>query len=531
MPDAPPQAPIAARLSQAAHCLAARDYRAAEAMCIDILKAAPQTAEAFHLLGVVAADHNQYASALQRFDQAIACRAAFPQAIAQKARALMALGRPGEAVRAAEAAAALSPPDPYTLDTIGVVFTRAGLHARSVPLYQRAATAAGAPGYYYNLAAALQFLGRMDEARAAYRACLARDPGHAMAWSGLVQITRQTKDANEIANLEKALEARQSDAEAAHTLGHALAKAHEDLGQYPQAMDWLARAKAGKRIDDAPEAALFAAAERSASLPAKGGFEKAQPVFIVGMPRTGTTLLDRILSSHSQVTSAGELTDFPLALNRASAVHPRDLYDAAAIDAAASVDPKAIGEAYMASVAATLGLTGRFTDKQPLNIYLAPHILRALPNARVICLRRRPADAVLSTYRQVFAATARVYDYTFDLRATAQHYVRFDRLVRRFAETLPADRFCEVHYEQIVLDIETQTRRVLDFCGLDFEPACLAFHENEAPVATASAAQVRQPLYASSVDRWRRYRPMLDPALKVLVEAGCLSAADAPDLV
>ncbi len=528
MPTAPPPS-IASRLSDAAKRLAARDFQAAEAACLDILKAAPQTAEAYHLLGVIAADRNHPQLALERFDRAIAIRAGFPQAVAQRARALLALGRTAEAVEAAGAAEALSPRDGYSLDTIAVVFTRAGLHERAVPLYQRAAAGTGAPGYHYNLAAALQFLGRMDEARAAYRACLARDPAHPTAWSGLVQITRQTPDANDLAALERAFEMRKKDPEAAHMLGHALAKANEDLGRFPEAMAWLARAKATRRFDPAPEDALFAAAARSASATQAGGAADARPIFIVGMPRTGTTLLDRILSSHSQVSSAGELNDFALALCRAAGDTSNRLYNPAVIDAAATLDPSVIADAYLDSVSATLGLAGRFTDKQPLNIFLAPLILRALPEARILCLRRHPADAVLSTYRQVFASSARTYDYTFDLEAAAHHYLKFDRLVGRFTEVLPADGFCEVWYERIVSDIESETRRVLAFCDLAFEPACLLFHENPAPVATASAAQVRQPLYASSVGRWRRYRPMLDPALAILVEAGCIDAAEATE--
>ena len=526
MPNAPPL-PIAARLSEAAKRLAAREYAAAEATCHDILKAAPRTAEAQYMLGVIAADRNQPQIALERFDQAIAFRANFPQAIAQQARALMALGRTGDAVKAAGAAEAFLPRDPYSLDTIAVVFTRAGLHERAVPLYQRAAAATGAPGYHYNMGAALQFLGRMDEAREAYRACLARDPTHPAAWSGLVQITRQTPEANEVAALERVFEMRKKDPEGARMLGHALAKANEDLGRYPEAMAWLARAKATRPFDPAPEDALFAAATRSASTTQAGGAANGRPIFIVGMPRTGTTLLDRVVSSHSQVSSAGELNDFALALCRAAGDASNRLYSPAVIDAAATRDPNVIGPAYLESVSATLGLAGRFTDKQPLNIFLAPLILRALPQARILCLRRHPADAVLSTYRQAFASSARIYDYTFDLEAAAHHYLKFDRLVRRFAEALPADRFCEVPYEGIVSDIESETRRVLAFCDLPFELGCLLFYENPGPVATASAAQVRQPLYASSVGRWRRYLPMLEPALAILVEAGCIDAAEA----
>ncbi|MBI1361857.1 MAG: sulfotransferase family protein [Alphaproteobacteria bacterium] len=442
----------------------------------------------------------------------------------------MALGRTTEAVEAATAAEALAPRDAYSLDTIAVVFTKAGLHERAVPLYKQAATSTNAPGYHYNLAAALQFLGRMDEARASYRACLARDPAHPLAWSGLVQITRQTPEANDIPALERAFAARANNPEAVHILGHALAKTNEDLGDYPRAMNWLAKAKAVRRFDPAAEDALFAAAERSASAFCPEGHTSARPIFIVGMPRTGTTLLERILSSHSEVSTAGELNDFASSLCRATGNAADRLYHPAVIDAAARADPKAIGEAYVASVSATLGLAGRFVDKQPLNVFLAPLILRALPDARIICLRRHPADAVLSTYRQAFAGSARIYDYTFDLEGAARHYLKFDRLVRRLAETLPADRFCEVSYEAIVSDLEGQVRRVLEFCDLPFEPACLDFHENAAPVATASAAQVRQPLYATSVGRWKRYRPMLDPALAVLLAGGCIDPAEAPGL-
>ena len=276
-------------------------------------------------------------------------------------------------------------------------------------------------------------------------------------------------------------------------------------------MSWLGKAKAPKsseqpydpRFDDE----LFAAAGRSASLPQTRGHGGPAPIFIVGMPRTGTTLVDRILSSHSKVTSAGELTDFALAMKRMAGTKSAYVLDAETLDAAAGIDAARLGEAYVRSVKDTLAVEGRFIDKMPLNVFLSAHILRALPDARVICLRRHPADTVLSNYRQLFATSFSYYAYAYGLESTAHYYVRFDRLVRRFTEALPPDRFTELHYERLVDDLEPEVRRLLDFCGLEFEPACLNFHENAAPVATASAAQVRQPLYRSSLDRWKRYRP------------------------
>jgi hypothetical protein len=171
-------------------------------------------------------------------------------------------------------------------------------------------------------------------------------------------------------------------------------------------------------------------------------------------------------------------------------------------------------------------VTGRFVDKLPENAFLAPLILRALPEARVICLRRHAADTVLGNYRQAFAPGAGDVDYSFDLEDTARHVVRFDAMVRSFEEKLPPGRFMVVQYEDIVGELEGQVRRMLAFCDLAFEQACVRFHENASAVATASAAQVRQPINAEGVGRWRRYRPAIDTALHVLVDAGVMDSAE-----
>jgi hypothetical protein len=253
---------------------------------------------------------------------------------------------------------------------------------------------------------------------------------------------------------------------------------------------------------------------------------KGAPILVVGMPRTGTTLAERILSSHSAVTSAGELSDLANVLKQASGVRSARLVQAELVEVGGSVDAGAVGRDYLARVEKRLGVTGRFVDKLPENAFLAPLILRALPEARVICLRRHPAATVLGNYRQAFAPGAGDVDYSFDLEDTARHVARFDAMVRSFEEKLPADRFMVVQYEDIVGDLEGQVRRMLAFCGLAFEQACVRFHENASAVATASAAQVRQPINAEGVGRWRRFRPAIDTALHVLVDAGVMDSAE-----
>lgn len=520
------------RLADAARLLSQRAYREAHALCVDVLKTEPGNAEAFYLLGLLTSDHANFARAEELFRAAIERAPGHAGAHAQRARCLIALSRRAEAIEAARLSGALLPGDAFTLDTIGVVLSRAGLHGEALPFYARAT--AGDPGnanYQYNYGAALQFAGEMGGARAAYRACAAADPDDTRGLPAIVQITRQTGERNEIAALEKLFAAHADDPDAALRTGHALAKAHEDLKAPDAALHWLARAKAGKRAhlshDAGADAALFDAAIRAAgTLRGRTSAAGGAPVFICGMPRTGTTLVDRILSSHSALTSAGELTDLALCLKRLTQTKSNLVLDPETLDASAGSDLTQLGERYMLSVRDSLGLTGRFTDKMPLNILLAPVILAALPEARVICLRRHPADTVLSNYRQMFATSFSYYNYAYTLEDTARYFVQFDRMVRHFEAVLPPERFTVVHYERVVADLETEARRLLDFCGLPFEEQCLAFHENAAPVATASSAQVREPLYTTALGRWKRYEAGLKPALDILEAAGCLTAGE-----
>lgn len=520
-------------LSDARILLAKRAYREAHALCMAALKATPSLGEPLFLLGVLAADHDNHAKAIELYDRAIAQGSEPSEALACKARSLIALNRREDALTAADAAAACNPSSPETLDTIGVVYSRAGLHDCALPWYARAAEAAPRSAHIrYNQAVALQFAGKLDAARAAYEACLALDPSETRALTGLVQVSKQTEESNQLPRLEAAwqlLEARPLEETLDQRLqvAHAIAKTLEDLGRPAEAMVWLARGKAPKQaavartgVDDA---ALFEAAMEVAGLELPQGSETAAPVFITGMPRTGTTLVDRILSSHPDMTSAGELSDFALCLKRQVKTPSRYVLDPETLRAGASAGMDALGRDYVRQVRATLGLEGRFIDKMPLNAFYAPLILAALPKATVICLRRHPLDAVLSNYRQLFATSYSYYNYALGLESAAHYYVGFDRMIARFRKTLPPGRFIEVRYEDIIAHQERETRRLLEACGLSFDPACLSFHENTAPVATASSVQVRKPLYSSSIARWKKVEREMAPAIAVLERAGLLA--------
>lgn len=511
-------------LKEAAEHLAHRRYQEAHAACMSVLRGEPENAHAFYLLGVLTADHANHRKARELFDRALALSPGNARYLAERARVRVALfDRDGAADDAREAgmAAKLSP---RTLDTIGVVYSRLGLHSDAAPFFQRAVDAdPDNPSFLYNLGTALQFVGDFTAAENAFRRAIAREPGHVRAWSSLILMQKQTTEHNDIPALETLFAGLTSADDRLH-IGHALAKSHEDLGEGDRAMHWLDQAKQLKRrstpYDPGEVETLFAAAARITSLGPSGKNPDSAPVFIVGLPRTGTTLLDRILSSHSDVASAGELSDFALELKRAVSTSSPYVLDAETLSAAGAVDLTTIGERYVARARRVVGDTPRFVDKMPLNFFYVPLILRALPNARIICLRRNPADTILSNYRQLFATSFGYYGYAYDLASTAHYYAQFDKLMTHFKATLPPNRFTEAHYEDLVTDIEAEARRLIAFCGLEWQEQCLAFHENAAPVATASASQVRRPLYATSINRWKRHREAMQPALDVLTANG-----------
>lgn len=327
-------------------------------------------------------------------------------------------------------------------------------------------------------------------------------------------MTRGPLEAADVEHIQIALDS-EPDVDAELHLCHALAKHHEELKEYARAFVYLERGKRRKRAalrySIEADATLFAAARETAvdrgALEGNGS-DSVEPVFIVGMPRTGTTLVERILSSHPDVFAAGELTNFALVVKRAARTSSNLVLDAHTLGAAMRLDLTRIGDAYVDSTRPRTGHTRRFIDKMPLNFFYAGLIQRALPRAKIICLRRNALDTCLSNYRQLFATSFSYYNYAYNLLDTGRYYQMFESLAQHWREHL-GDNYCEVQYESVVADTEAEARRLVAFCGLEWHPSCLSFHENSAPVATASSVQVRQPVYHTAVERWRKYETEL----------------------
>lgn len=490
-----------------------------------MVRARPADASGHFFFGLAAEAIGRVSLAIQAMEEAARLNAR-PEYLGQKARLLLTARRDAEAREAADAALALGPADGATLDTIGCVYTRLGDHAAALPLFQKAARETpNSTHVLFNLASTLGFLGRFAEAEALYEAILALDPTHGRAHLALSTAGKAKPEANHVARLTAALD-RSPSADDALQIRYALAKEHEELDEHARAFAHLHAANSRRRAelgyDPGFDRAIF---ERLEDRFAEAGYfqgqgdETAAPIFVVGLPRTGTTLVDRILSSHPEVSSAGELQAMPLAVKLSGRSGTPFIIDPATIDAAEAMTPAQVGGAYLERAAAHHGAGGRFVDKLPLNFLYVGYIARALPNASIVCLRRNPMDSVWSNYKNLFSTEFSYYNYSYDLLDAAAYYVAFDRLMAFWERRFPG-RVLQVGYEDLVQDQETQTRRLLTHCKLDWNDACLRFHENAAAVSTPSATQVRRPLYREALARWRSYEAELAPVRAYFEQAG-----------
>lgn len=421
--------------------------------------------------------------------------------------------------------------DALTRDTMGCAYARLGSHTESLPHFAAAVRAQpGNAQFCYNHAIALSFVGETVESEKAFEKLLTQEPQNARAHHGLAGLRRQTAECNHVPRL-RAVRNATEDPESRLLLGYALAKELEDIGEAQDSFRCLLDVNKEHRsqisYDFAHDAEIFDAIEASwprfATAPvtrAPGNMPGEAPIFIIGMPRTGTTLVDRILSSHPDVVSAGELQAFPLAVKAASGTRTRNVLDPQTLFHAADKDLGHIGRSYMERAASHVPTTGgRFIDKFPGNFQYAGLIARALPHAAIVCLRRHPMDTVVSNFKNLFATTSRYYQYSYDIEEIAQYYIRFDRLMKFWQASVP-NRILEVNYEDLVERQEETTRKILEHCNLQWSETCLTFHENTSPVSTPSAAQVRRPIYRDALARWRRHENALGPARTVFDTAG-----------
>jgi Sulfotransferase family/Tetratricopeptide repeat len=382
------------------------------------------------------------------------------------------------------------------------------------------------PRYWFNRGAVRRFLGEIEAAETDYDHVIALSPDDAQAYLNRSELRTQTPERNHTVELERALERVSASWQQEVTLRYALAKEYEDVGEYTHSWQHLS-AGAGLRrrhLEYDPRIDLATVGWIIEAFPAEpavaSGASSDEPIFIIGMPRTGSTLVDRILGNHSQIYSAGELPDLSVAIvaavqrRRAGKLSRQEL-----VAASAQLDFRELGEDYLRRTRPRTGHTPHFTDKLPLNYLYCGLIARALPRARMVHVTRGPMATCFGMYKVLFD---RGYPFSYDLQELADHYLGYRRLMAHWCAVLPG-RIIEVNYEKLVADAAGEVRRLLDALALPWEPQCLAYERNPAPVATASAAQVRRPIYTSAVSVWRNYKRELAP-LAARLEAGGIPA-------
>jgi tetratricopeptide (TPR) repeat protein len=499
----------------------------AQLLAARLLPFAPGHAGVYSIAGMTCLELQQMPQAVTYLRRATELDPARADFATMLAKALLASHLPEQARLEADRAMALKPQDPMTQDALGMIYVQAQAHEDATTAFRLAvALAPTSAPFRLNLATALASMGDVDAAEYELERCIELD---ATAWYAhllLAQLRQLSTESNHLARLQKVLATHQNESAAVICLNLAMAKEFEDLGRYSEAFRHTLQGKAAARATrpyssqrdkELFEALMQAFPEPSSST--SSGDPSDQPIFIIGMPRSGTTLVERILSSHPDVHACGELQNFAVALQQESGSKTGFLLDPDLRARTRTIDWKRLGESYLASTRPAKANVARFIDKMPHNLLYAGFIANALPNATLICVRRNPLDTCLGNFRQYFAHPSIHLDYSCDLLDTGRYYILFDRLMSHWQRVFPG-RIREVSYETLVMSQEATTRQLLDYCGLAWNDACLHFEKNSSAVATLSAQQVRRPMYRSSIGQWKHYERELTDLRKLLRNAG-----------
>lgn len=549
--------------AQKAH--GAGDFQTAERLYRQALAQQPNNFEALNLLGVVRAQQGQYQEAKLLIAKAVALNPQHVGALSNLGNVLSELGQPVEAVESLRRALALRPdymdavynlgnalskarryeealesyrdvlrrrPDHTAAEfALGEALRQLGRHEEALTVLQRVLDRDPRNSDAQNRRGViLRELGRPEDALQAFDASIALDPTQTEPYLALVSLKGVAVNDPRVGAMEKLAGRNDLLPDRRSLLLFALAQAYERAGRHEESFRHLLEANRLRRsqvsYDERPARRRFARIRQIFTpelLAAKGGHGAAAdlPIFVLGFPRSGTTLVEQILASHPAVHGAGELGFMG---ELAAGMKARDnLYFPECLPYLAGEELRRCGEAYVdrlrplaPEVARTTDKTpdaARITDKMPDNYMFVGLIHLILPKARIIHLRRDPLDTCLSCFSQHFANEI---NYSYDLTELGRYHRMYLDLMEHWRRVLPAGAMLEVPYESVVEDIETQARRILEYCGLPWDPRCITFHETHRPVRTASVDQVRRPIYRSSLQRWRPYESQLGPLIAAL---------------
>ncbi len=513
------------QLMNAAIALHENRIPAAEALLRAHLKKAPTDVAAIRMLAEVAARLSLHEDAENLLGRCLELAPDFHAARQNYALILHRANKPAEALAQIDHLLAIDADNTSYRNLKAVVLCRIGEYPAAIEIYADILQKyARHPKIWLSYAHALKTAGHQDRAVEAYRTCVKLDPSFGEAWWSLANLKTVRFTEADLDTMLAQLQRTDIDDEARHNFEFAVGKAFEDARDYAQSFQHYAAGNALRR-----KMVLYNADDTSTRMQrskrlftkeffadrAGTGTVAADPIFIVGLPRSGSTLIEQILASHSAVEGTMELPEIismTRELRQQSAKTDSISYHEVLAKLEAT-ELRALGERYIERTRVHRK-TGApyFIDKMPNNFAHLALIHLSMPNARIIDARRHPLACCFSGFKQNFA---RGQNFSYGLEDLGRYYSDYVELMAHYDAALPG-RVHRVIYEDLVEDTEAQVRQLLDYCGLEFEPQCLRFFENERPVRTASSEQVRQPIYKSGVDHWKHYEQWLGPLKSAL---------------
>ena len=484
----------------------------------------PNFPEALCNRGSALQELKRFDEAIASYNEAAALKSNFAQSFNYRGTALKELKRFDEALVSYDKAIAVRPDYAEAFNNRGIVLAELQYWDEALASLETAlALKPDLADAYNNMGGVLEHLGQLQRAQECYQRAIRLDPNLAAVYVNLVDFKKFTKGDPDLAAIE-ALAAKTDGLSKTDRipLDFALGKAYGDLRDYKRSFTHFLAGNAAKRAtisyDETSTLALFdriesiftpeLIAQKSGS-----GNRSRLPIFILGMPRSGTTLIEQIIASHPMVYGAGEV---PIFRDVVSGMRGADRQTIPYPEVVPILNPQAfrqIGTRYIDELRRLARRGERVTDKMLSNYHFVGLIHLALPEAKIIHSVRNPLDTCISCFSKLFTGEL---NYTYDLGELGRYYQRYERLMAHWRHVLPAHSILEVCYENVIGDLEGQARRIIAYCGLPWDSRCLTFHKTNRPVRTASATQVRQPIYSTAVGRWRVYEEYLKPLLQAL---------------
>jgi tetratricopeptide (TPR) repeat protein len=498
----------------------AKDLEGARKCYRKVLEREPNHADALNLLGTIEGQSRRYAHAVKLIEAAIRLRPREPIYRHNLGHALLMANEPHLALRQLEEAVRLNPTFVQALCSLGKALEACGRTEEAIANLRKAAELDPSNQLVHvSLVESERQTGDTKHAIANLRRLLVTDPNDLHAIIGILTSERVCEHTPEVVAAENLLKSDSLQKPQRSALMHALGKAYDDLGHHDDAFRLVLEAK---QLDgfthDISKTTEWVRQTKAAftreffTERKKFGNASELPVFIVGMPRSGTTLTEQIVASHPKAVGAGELPHIRRISSIIGAISAAQEVNANALHALTAQKVRELADVYLERLSHGTSNKERITDKQPLNLRHLGTIALLFPNAKIIHCRRNPLDTCVSIFMQRFN---KGHHYSYDLKTLGQFYRQCDELMNYWKDTVPLE-ILEIDYESTVKDLETQARRIISFLGLEWSDTCLNFQDTKRAVATASQWQVRQPLYKTSVARWQHYKKHLAPLLEGL---------------